>query len=428
MMKRYLMLVGLVACSLDNSGKNHCETQADCLDGYTCSADNTCTPTTACVPETCAVGQCGDVSDGCNGTLHCGTCPVPDHCTNGTIDPGETDVDCGGACSACLTGRSCGITSDCATGTCEGNVCLAGTWTTAAVMPTARTMVGAAVGADGLIYAIGGYTEFSTVTGVVEVYNPATNSWSTRAPMPTPRYGFAAVLGPDHKIWTIGGNYDSNLTNDGPSIKVEAYDPATNTWQTMPPLPAGRYMTAASVGSDGRIYVSGGYQHSQLYILPTVASIAPGDAQWTTLTDVLTSARDGHGSVATPDGKIYVVGGSSGSQELGSLEYHQVGMIGWNTLTPMPTPRKMTAATTSGGKIYVSGGNAWWSAGVSCSTALELYDPASSTWHRGASLPVGRFDHASVTAPDGKIYLLGGESDGDNSNTTNVVYAYTPDP
>src|SRR5215471_18587285 len=155
MTRAYVMMLFAVGCSLDGSGKTHCETQADCLDGYTCSAQHTC-EMGACMPKTaCGAGDCGVINDGCGGTLTCGVCQQPDHCTNGVKDPSESDVDCGGDCAACALGSTCGSTSDCATGTCDQNVCRAGTWTTAATMPTSRTLLGAAVGADGLIYAMG---------------------------------------------------------------------------------------------------------------------------------------------------------------------------------------------------------------------------------------------------------------------------------
>jgi N-acetylneuraminic acid mutarotase len=428
-MKSFVLAIAIAGCSLQGTDKTHCNNQVDCLDGYVCSIHGTCEiPDPGCMPiTTCSPDQCGTrIDNGCSGTLDCPSCTLPDHCTNGVKDPGEADVDCGQSCgSTCATGKGCEVTADCTTGTCENNVCLAGRWTTAAPMPTSRTMLGAAVGADGLVYAIGGYTDSGTV-GVNEVYNPTTNSWSTRMPMPTPRYGFAAVLAPDHKIWTIGGDYNQNITNDGNSVKVEAYDPATNTWQTMPPLPQGRYTPAAAVGADGRIYVSGGFQWSQILILGSVVSIAPGESSWTALSDVMTNARDGHGEVAI-GGRIYVAGGGTNGNELATCEYYEPGMIGWNTLAPLPTARKMTAASVLGGNMYVSGGNAWQSASVVYSKALEVLAPSTNTWHAAASMPFGRFDHAQVTA-NGKLYLFGGESDGDSTDTTDVVYVYTPDP
>lgn len=72
-------------------------------------------------------GTCGlcDIGDSCRQDSDCdestcegGTCtPLP--CGNGTLDPGETDVDCGGAmCGKCSGGRACLGASDCYSGAC----------------------------------------------------------------------------------------------------------------------------------------------------------------------------------------------------------------------------------------------------------------------------------------------------------------------
>ena len=426
MMKMYwLMCLVSIGCGLDSHGKDHCELPSDCLDGFVCDASGTCVAP-MCTPNPCGAGECGAHPDGCGGTLECGTCEIPDHCTNGSRDADETDTDCGGTCHACATGASCALTSDCATGTCEQQTCLPGRWTAAAVMPTSRTMLAAVVGNDGLIYTFGGYLEHGPATGVVEVYNPALDSWSTRAPMPTPRYGLSAVVGSDGRIYTIGGQYDSSVSPsvDGLSVKVEAYSPSTNTWQQLPSLPDGRYLGSAVAASNGKIYASGGFSVQPITILGSVVSFAPGDSAWTT-SDAMTTSRAGHGTVAIGN-RIYAVGGyDNADNDLRAFEYYQPGLPGWNTLPLMPTARKMLAAATSGGRLYAIAGNAPSGANQG---VVERYDPATNTWSKAASLVNGRFDHAAVSLPDGRIFILGGERGGDTTNTTGVVEVYVPDP
>ena len=47
-----------------------------------------------------------------------------DQCSNGILDSGESDMDCGGACSPCALGKSCGSNTDCASSLCGvGYVC-----------------------------------------------------------------------------------------------------------------------------------------------------------------------------------------------------------------------------------------------------------------------------------------------------------------
>jgi hypothetical protein len=44
-------------------------------------------------------------------------------CTNGTLDSGESDVDCGGPCPHCANDAACASADDCASGVCSGGRC-----------------------------------------------------------------------------------------------------------------------------------------------------------------------------------------------------------------------------------------------------------------------------------------------------------------
>lgn len=72
-----------------------------CSTGYTCSASNVCT--SSCTPSTCAsLGKnCGSVSDGCGGTLSCGSCSTGYTCS---------------ASNVCTASGSCGSTQLAANG------------------------------------------------------------------------------------------------------------------------------------------------------------------------------------------------------------------------------------------------------------------------------------------------------------------------
>lgn len=67
----------------------------------------------------------------CSGGAKCveGTCEAPaPGCSNGALDPGETDVDCGGSCPRCSTGKTCATNADCTSKVCDnGNKCAAPT-------------------------------------------------------------------------------------------------------------------------------------------------------------------------------------------------------------------------------------------------------------------------------------------------------------
>ena len=78
-----------------------CKEDRDCPDGAVCKA-----------------GSCELTSTGDGGVADAG---VPS-CKNGKLDPGETQVDCGGTCGAC-DGSPCTKPSDCASQVCQGLTC-----------------------------------------------------------------------------------------------------------------------------------------------------------------------------------------------------------------------------------------------------------------------------------------------------------------
>ena len=132
-------------------------------------------------------------------------------------------------------------------------------------MPTPRNH--AAIGAvNGKIYVIGGrvgaaFIGLASDTSVVEEYDPATDKWSaTRARMPSTRsaLGYAVING---RIYVAGGEFqDTHMM--ATFRAVEAYDPASNTWSVMPPMPVSRHGLAAGAIGNRLILVGGDVQSS----------------------------------------------------------------------------------------------------------------------------------------------------------------------
>jgi N-acetylneuraminic acid mutarotase len=114
---------------------------------------------------------------------------------------------------------------------------------------------------DGKIYVIGGRTGHAfilsaTNTDVVEEYNPVADMWSApKERMPTPRSG--GGWGTDgRRIYVAGGE----VTNDklvGAFRAIEAYEPASNSWTTLPSMPMPRHGVAGAVIGNEFHLVSG---------------------------------------------------------------------------------------------------------------------------------------------------------------------------
>lgn len=83
----------------------------------------------------------------------------------------------------------------------------------------------------------------------------------------------------------------------------------------------------------------------------------------------------------------------------------------WRQARPMPTQRSEMVAAALDGRIYVAGGMARTSAGVTvASTVFEVYDPQADTWAALPAMPLG-LHHLAIAAWDGVVYVSGGFDD-----------------
>jgi N-acetylneuraminic acid mutarotase len=129
-------------------------------------------------------------------------------------------------------------------------------WKEAAPLPSSRDHAGIWV-VDGKVHLFGGRTAGAeTSTTLHQVYDPRTDKWSAAAPMPV---GLSSsAYGEYHGLlFMVGGECN---TANGKRVSFddnEAYDPKTNSWRKLAPLPSGRHgFAAATVGNA--LYFLGG--------------------------------------------------------------------------------------------------------------------------------------------------------------------------
>lgn len=133
-------------------------------------------------------------------------------------------------------------------------------WARLPDMPTARDHL-TAQAEGGKFYAVSG--RVGDVLPANEEYDPGTNAWRRRAPIPTPRGGLGSgVIG--GKIQVLGGEGPS-ATPAGTYRQNEEYDPVTDTWRSLTPMPTPRHgLYGATVG--GCIFTpAGGPQAGAFY-------------------------------------------------------------------------------------------------------------------------------------------------------------------
>jgi N-acetylneuraminic acid mutarotase len=173
-----------------------------------------------------------------------------------------------------------------------------------------------AVTSGHMIYLIGGTDQTWEPTRNVLRYDPFRKVWETVAQMPDTRESFVTAKDTNGVIYVIGG---AVLTSQGwkRTTSVEAYDPASGTWTTRAPAPISG--TAATLGPDGRIYLTGDGTRS-------TAVYHPDSDAWFT-SPRLNQARSEPG-IAVSDGRIWTLGGYTGDYDsrvaLASVESFRV--------------------------------------------------------------------------------------------------------
>jgi N-acetylneuraminic acid mutarotase len=145
--------------------------------------------------------------------------------------------------------------------------------------------------------------------GTVEEYDPATNTWRERSPMPTPR-NHAAIGVVNGKIYVIGGRVGAAFIGYASDISVvEEYDPATDQWSgPRARMPIARSALGAGVYS-GRIYVAGG-EYQDPHMMATFRAVEAYDPASNTWTEMPPMPVSRHGlAVGVISNRLYVVSG-----------------------------------------------------------------------------------------------------------------------
>ena len=142
-----------------------------------------------------------------------------------------------------------------------------------------------------------------------------------------------------------------------------------------------------------------------------VKKVAGYEIEVTTLEATLPNGGGSTSAATAPNGKIYVFGGATSAASLDDiLEFDPVTQSVTIVEVPLPRPSARygtSAATAPNGKIYVFGGEVT-KYPYRLKDIVE-FDPVTQTVTTlEATLPSGRHDTSAAIAPNGKIYVFGG--------------------
>jgi N-acetylneuraminic acid mutarotase len=291
-------------------------------------------------------------------------------------------------------------------------------WTTLAPLPTPLySTVGAAV-VDGKIYFIGSHAYVQ--------YDPETNNWTEIAPMPI-YSSWGTVVACQNKIYVVGGNA---------SKPTQVYDPATDTWENRTSIPTTRNLEHAVV-VYGKIYVIGGLINAPLGVIITSSAndvYDPETDSWSQMEPIPVPVM-GYAS-AVLDDKIYVIsGGYEGGPGYNPANLVQIFDPATNQSTngtsiPIAVVDAGACVTTGASapkRIYVLGGTTNYGFhGGGGRDFNQVYDPETDTWSNGTAMPTPRKD-LGVTVVNDEVYAIGSYY-GDIPLATNEKYTPQADP
>ncbi|MCA1656948.1 MAG: hypothetical protein LC713_04450, partial [Actinobacteria bacterium] len=289
-----------------------------------------------------------------------------------------------------------------------------------------------ASGRDGRIYLFGGTPDLNQLDeyghfadeylATVQSYDPCTDSWQALPPMPGGgRAGLTASVGPDGRIYVVGGSFLYGTK------QVEVYTPGLGStpgrWETLPSMSTDRSLSAAAVGKDGRVYVIGGYTGNggPCAGLRTAEAYGPGPGggpwAWQSLPE-MSVERFALGAATAVDGRIFAIGGGDANCDANNtVEAYDPAAGKWGIAAPMATPRSNLAVAAGDDLIYALSGAPQAvlnGSGYNRPTpTAEAYSPCTQAWLPITPMPRARVDHGAARGGDGRIYVFGGQTQSD---------------
>ncbi len=239
--------------------------------------------------------------------------------------------------------------------------------------------------------------------------------WQVISPLQSPRGG-AAAIAYDNKVYVFGGkSIDNKVLNT-----VELYTPEQGLWDTtsVPAFTIPRY-NASVVIFDNRLYLIGGRDEEKVF--NDVEVYDPEQNMWSPV-QKLRNDRESLAAAVFND-RIYAIGGQRADYNLvEEIEWYNYGENDWlEAIFNLPYPRAAHFSAVVQDTFFMFGGYYYGLTKTSyrCFPGQDGYK-----WFPGPALSQGRA-YGATARIDSLIYLLGGETSGGKTATTEIYNVYT---
>jgi N-acetylneuraminic acid mutarotase len=167
---------------------------------------------------------------------------------------------------------------------------------------------------NGSVLVVGGMTSYPGDPGHAEIFDAKTGTWQSAGKIPKPLYGLTLTVIGDRVLAVGGFGLTAGSTQDWPGVSNRCYlfDSKTLTWRPAASLRLGRYGHTATLLSDGRVAVAGGWNKKSL---DSIEIYEPEADRWAD-GGALSKARHNHTATLLQNGDLLFVGGQSGPEQL----------------------------------------------------------------------------------------------------------------
>ena len=292
------------------------------------------------------------------------------------------------------------------------------TWASGTALPTAVSGLGLAMpvgGATDDVFALGGQNGSGPASSIFDL-DSGSGTWTlvgaTSLVIPE---DLPTVVGDGTQIYVIGGFDDGGNF----SAALQDYDTVGNAVSegtaALPPLNTARNFAAGALGSDGNIYVAGGFGGAGPGFLASIESWTAGHPSWTTSTLVLPTARNAMGGAASGT-SLYFAGGcdtsgtgfTCGDPLASLLTINLSGVPAVSSLLAMPVAAsELSLVAAPDGRLYAIGGNTGINANTA-TAAVFAYDTVQNAWFTMPPLQTARRQAGAAVNAAGQIVVTGG--------------------
>lgn len=254
----------------------------------------------------------------------------------------------------------------------------------------------------------------SDVQSDVAVLPPPVNTWQSIASMNEARLEHTMTTLADGRVLITGGIGEGAIDNALDS--TEMWDPTAQSFMPAAPMKFRRARHTATLLSDGRVLVTGGYDGKSHIGIASAELYDPAANSWTTNTFVMTEPRMYHDAAVLPNGKVLIASGCCDTAYPTAEVYDPAS----GTFTATPALGIAHAAPTltmlpNGLALLIGNSN---------DPYAELYAYQIGSWSAAASLQVARTAHTATWVPsENAVVVAGGASKG---ALTASVESYDP--